>query len=101
MLDEAGKLKLNMTDAGTVSDPDQLRNKLRDIFKERENKGVFREGTNEVEKTVFLRMSPAGKYGNFMKLVETVKGAGAQPIGIQFDEVKLEDFQPDKPIRLR
>ena len=78
-LDKDGKLKLNNDDMGTVSDPKRLQDKLREIFKDRENNGVFRDGTNETEKTVFLKASGSSKYGDFIKLVESVKGGGAEP----------------------
>ena len=88
-LDKDGKLKLNNDDMGPVSDPKRLQDKLREIFKDRENNGVFRDGTNETEKTVFLKASGSSKYGDFIKLVEAVKGGGADPIGIQFDDVTM------------
>jgi biopolymer transport protein ExbD len=86
-LDQGGKLKLNNEALGTVSDPQGLKDRLADVFKQRENNGVFREGTNEVEKTVFLKVSGSPKYGDFIKLVDAVKTAGAEPIGIQIDDV--------------
>lgn len=82
-----GKISLNNEDMGTISDPKKLENMLAQVFKERESNGVFSEGTNEVEKTVFLRVSKSGKYGDFIKLVEAVKAAGAYPI--QIDDVGL------------
>jgi TonB family protein len=87
MLEKDSQLKLNNESAGTLSDAKVLRDKLTSIFKDRENNGVFREGTNEVEKTVFLQVSNSVRYGDFIKLVEAVKGSGAQPIGIQIDDV--------------
>lgn len=89
MLDKDGILMLNREDTGRISETELLKNKLDRIFKERESNGVFREGTNEVEKTVFLKVSKSGKYGDFIKLVEAVKGARAEPIGIQIEEVNL------------
>ncbi|MEP6850521.1 MAG: biopolymer transporter ExbD [Acidobacteriota bacterium] len=102
-LENEGKLSLNNedmgmvsdhnrgpADVGTVGDISRLENKLRQVFKAREMNGVFREGTNEIEKTVFLQASKSTKYGDFIKLVEAVKGSGAEPIGIQFDDVYLE-----------
>ena len=86
-LGKDGKLQLNNDDMGTISDPKRLQDKLMRIFRDRENNGVFRERTNEVEKTVFLKASGSGKYGDFIKLVEAVKGIGAEPIGIQIDDV--------------
>jgi biopolymer transport protein ExbD len=103
-LDKDGKLKLNNDDMGTVSDSKRLQTKLAEIFKDRENNGVFREGTNEVEKTVFLKASGPAKYGDFIKLVEAVKTAGAEPIGIQFDDVvplEIESIDPGKLRPLR
>lgn len=89
MLDKDGILMLNREDTGRISETELLKNKLDRIFKERESNGVFREETNEVEKTVFLKVSKSGKYGDFIKLVEAVKGARAEPIGIQIEEVNL------------
>ena len=88
-LEKDGKLRLNNDEMGTVTDPKKLVDKLREIFKLRENNGVFAEGTNEIEKTIFLRVSKSTKYGDFIKLVEAVKGAGSQPVGIQIDDVNL------------
>lgn len=80
-----GKISLNNEDLGMISNPEKLENLLVNIFRERENNGVFREGTNEVEKTVFLKVSKSSKYGDFIKLIEAVKAAGTQPIGILID----------------
>ncbi|MEP6789467.1 MAG: biopolymer transporter ExbD, partial [Acidobacteriota bacterium] len=89
MLENDGKLKLNNEDMGTITDSKKLENRLRQVFMDRENNGVFREGTNEIEKTIFLKAPKSSKYGDFIKLVEVVKLTGAQPIAIQFDDVIL------------
>ncbi len=89
MLQKDGKLTLNNEEMGMISDTKKLENMLANVFKERENNGVFREGTNEIEKTVFLRASKTSKYGDFIKLVEAVKTANAFPIGIQFDDANF------------
>ena len=89
MLERDGKLTLNREDMGMISDTKKLENMLVQVFKDREYNGVFREGTNEVEKTVFLKVAKSSKYGDFIKLVEAVKGAGTQPIGIQIDDVNF------------
>lgn len=85
-LESNGKLSLNNEDMGMISDTKNLEDKLVEIFKDRENNGVFREGTNEIEKTVFLNADKSSKYGDFIKLVEAVKGGGAEPIEIQMDD---------------
>lgn len=81
------KLSLNKDPFGDVSDPSALTNRLNEIFKDRENNGVFREGTNEVEKTVFIKSPRSVKYGDVVKVIDAVKQAGAQPIGLQIDDL--------------
>ncbi len=93
MLKKDGKLALNLEDLGMISDPTKLENRLIEVFKEREENGVFREGTNEIEKTVFLMVSKISNYGDFIKLVEAVKGARAEPIGIKIDDLNLRDVK--------
>src|SRR5215210_6791253 len=51
-IDKEGKLRLNQDDMGNIADSSGLTNKLSEVFKIREQSGVFREGTNEIEKTV-------------------------------------------------
>lgn len=86
-IDKSGVLKLNNESTGDVSETETLTDKLTEIFKERENNGVFREGTNEVEKTVFIKASLSLKYGDVIKVIDSVKLAGAQPIGLQIDDL--------------
>jgi biopolymer transport protein ExbD len=81
------KLKLNQEELGDVTDPSLLANRLSQIFKDRESNGVFREGTNEVEKTVFMKAPRLVKYGEVVKVIDAVKGAGASPIGLQIDDL--------------
>jgi biopolymer transport protein ExbD len=82
-----GNVTLNEQSAGNVADTEALTSKLSQIFKERENNGVFREGTNEVEKTVFLKAPKGIKYGEVVKVIDGIKTAGAQPIGLQIDDL--------------
>ncbi len=80
-------ISLNNESFGDVNDPSKLKNKLIQIFKERENNGVFRENTNEVEKTLFIKSPKAIHYGDVVKVIDAVKEAGAQPIGLQIDDL--------------
>lgn len=80
-------ITLNNEPAGDVSDTAELNGKLSKIFKDRENNGVFREGTNEVEKTVFIKSPRSVRYGNVVKVIDAAKTAGAQPIGLQIDDL--------------
>jgi biopolymer transport protein ExbD len=80
-------ITLNNEPYGDVSDTDRLSNKLKEVFKERENTGAFREGTNEVEKTLFIKSPKSIRYGDVVKVIDAVKTAGAEPIGLQIDDL--------------
>jgi len=86
-LDRNGRIYLNQEDKGTLSETERLTGQLKQIFAIRESEAVFRDGTNEVEKTVFLKVTGSTKYGDLVKMVEAVKLAGASPIGIQIDDI--------------
>lgn len=85
---DGGKLRLNTEDIGAVADTEPLTAKLQEVFKDREAKGVIREGTNEVEKTIFIKAPKSVKYGDVVKVIDAVKMAGAQPIGLQIDDLE-------------
>jgi biopolymer transport protein ExbD len=85
---DGGKLRLNQDDIGDISDTGPLTAKLEEVFKDREARGVLREGTNEVEKTVFIKAPRSVKYGDVVKAIDAVKLAGAQPIGLQIDDLE-------------
>ena len=84
---ENRSISLNNESAGSVDDPTALTAKLSDIFKQRETNGVFREGTNEVEKTIFLKSPKLAKYGDVVRVIDAAKLAGASPIGLQIDDL--------------
>lgn len=82
-----GALTLNNEALGNVTDTADLTNRLTTIFKEREANGSFREGTNEVEKTLFIKSPRSIRYGDVVKVIDAVKVAGASPIGLQIDDL--------------
>ncbi len=84
---ETKGITLNNDAFGDVTDTDKLSNKLREIFKERETNGVFRENTNEVEKTIFIKSPKSVRYGDVIKVIDAAKAAGASPIGLQVDDL--------------
>jgi biopolymer transport protein ExbD len=84
---ETRVVMLNNDSAGTIDDTTALTAKLADIFKQRESNGVFREGTNEVEKTIFIKSPKLAKYGDVVKVIDAAKFAGASPIGLQIDDL--------------
>ena len=80
-------ITLNNDKAGTLDDPSPLTNRLSELFKQRENNGVFREGTNQVEKTIFIKSPKSVRYGDVVKVIDAAKMAGAEPIGLQIDDL--------------
>ena len=82
-------LKLNRSnDFGTVEDSAKLIAGLQSEFKKRAIEGILREGTNEIEKTVFIKAPKNLDYGSVAKVVDAVKLSGAEPIGLQIDSLE-------------
>ena len=81
------QLLLNNEPVGSVDEPDPLFNALKGIFQQREQNDVRRENSNEIEKTIFIKSPTSIKYGDVARVIDTVKAAGAQPIGLQIDDL--------------
>jgi len=81
------QITLNNEAYGDVTDTTALSDKLRDVFKERENQGTLREGTNEVEKTIFIKAPKSVRYGDVVRVIDAAKSVGASPIGLQIDDL--------------
>ena len=81
------KVSLNNEDMGNISDLSGLTTKLSQTFKDRTQNNVLREGTNEIEKTLFIKSPRSVKYGAVVNVIDAVKQAGAQPIGLQIDDL--------------
>lgn len=84
-LTKDGKYKFNDTDI-TI---EALVDKLRTTFKENEDKVIFREGTNEIFKTVTIKAPKSARYGEVVRLIDEVKGAGAAPVILQVDDLEM------------
>lgn len=85
-LDDSGKISLNNEETGSINSLTPLKDFLRKIFKERAEYGAFREGTNEVETTVFIEVPLSANFVDVIKIAEALREAGATPIGLQIDE---------------
>lgn len=89
-------LKLNgLTDyMGTVDDPSKLGETLSALFKERKNNHVYRDEMltrfdlpedARIQKTVFVKAPRSMPYVNVTMVIDGLKGAGADPVGLQLD----------------
>lgn len=91
-------LRLNsLTEMGTVDDPSKLSSRLVALFEERTRNKVYRDDMRNridlpdrfrVEKTVFIKAPRNMPYGRIMRVMDGLKGAGAEPIGLQLDDLK-------------
>ena len=90
-------LHLNaLTDMGTVDDPSKLSQKLIALFEERTRNKVYRAEMLDrfdvpeqlrIEKTVFIKAPRGIRYGEVMQVMDGLKGTGAEPIGLQLDDL--------------
>ena len=91
-------LKLNgLTDMGTVDDMSKLNQKLAALFDERAKNHVYSDKmatrsdlpeSLRIERTVFIKAPRALSYGDIARLIDGIKGSGAEPIGLQLDNLK-------------
>jgi biopolymer transport protein ExbD len=89
-------IKLNQDQIGSVNDPSALAAKLQQIFSQRKEQHAYKYGmegaTNipedqRIEKTVFVKAPRALRYGDVVKVIDAIKGAGANPVGLQVDDL--------------
>ena len=77
-------LKLNeLTDMGTVDDMSPLVLRLKTLFEERTRNYNFKP-----EKTVFIKAPRHLPYGEVTRVLDGLKATGADPIGLQLDDLK-------------
>jgi biopolymer transport protein ExbD len=80
-------IKINGTDAGSLGDLSQLMSVLSETIKMRTAKGYIDPNTGLIAKTVFIKAPRSVKYGDVARLIDGVKGSGANPVGLQVDEL--------------
>lgn len=91
-------LKLNaLTGMGTIDDMSKLNQELASVFEKRTKNRVYRDDlvarsdmsdADRVLKTVFIKAPRALPYGELAKVIDGLKGSGANPIGLQLDDLK-------------
>jgi biopolymer transport protein ExbD len=86
-VDKTKNMFLNKDSLENIDETSKLMKALSGVFKQREVNGVFREGTNEIEKNTTLKASLSLNYGDVAKVLNAMKGSGAQPITIQIDDL--------------
>ena len=92
-----GTLELNNNGGmGTVNDTGKLSAELARIFQERLDEHIYRwdmlsradlPEEARIMKTVFIKAPKSIAYGEVAKVVDGIKGAGANPVGLQIDNL--------------
>ena len=86
----------NVIAEGQVADSSAIGKALSDEFKLRKDQGIWKEGMEaaavspdeKIERTVFVKAPQTFKYGDVVKVIDTVKGAGASPVGLQTEALE-------------
>jgi biopolymer transport protein ExbD len=90
------QLKLNQDNMGSVNDTAPLSQKLLQLFRQRADTHAYKQGmetrtdlpeSQRIEKTVFVKAPRSVKYGDVVKVIDAIKGAGASPVGLQVDDL--------------
>lgn len=91
-------LKLNRdADMGTLDDMSKLTTKLVSVFDQRTRNRAYRPDLMNridlpedvrIEKTVFIKAPRSISYGEVARVMDSLKGTGASPIGLQLDDLK-------------
>lgn len=90
------QLKLNADSIGSVNDTSPLSQRLAQLFQQRKETRAYRPGmetradvpeADRIEKTVFVKAPRSLKYGDVVKVIDAIKGAGASPVGLQVDDL--------------
>ena len=82
---------------GSVNDPSNISSALATEFKARKDEQRWKTGfenqvqlspDDRIEKTVFIKAPETFKYGDVVKIIDAVKGAGANPVGLQTEALE-------------
>ena len=97
-VDRDSRLKLNRGDfIGTTTETTRLTAELAEQFKRRVEAGTWRSDAaglfslpplERIERTVFIKAPRSLRYGEVARVVDALKGVGANPIGLQIDDLE-------------
>jgi len=89
-------IKLNADSMGSVNDVAPLAQRLALVFAQRKDQRAYKIGMenrtdlkeeDRSEKTVFVKAPRSLRYGDVVKVIDAIKGAGANPVGLQVDDL--------------
>lgn len=90
-------LKLNsLKDMGSANDTSKLASTLVDLFEKRIQNHTYRDDARDrvdlpdsvrIERTVFIKAPRSLPYADVVRVLDGIKGAGANPVGLQIDDL--------------
>ena len=89
-------IKLNADSIGSVNDTAPLAQRLLLVFQQRKEQRAYKIGMetrsdlkeeDRIEKTVFVKAPRSLRYGDVVKVIDAIKGSGANPVGLQVDDL--------------
>ena len=90
-------LMLNsLTDMGSVNDTSKLSTTLSDLFQQRLQNHAYSDRLRDridlpeamrIERTVFIKAPRSIPYGEVVRVLDGIRGAGASPVGLQIDDL--------------
>ena len=91
-IDHGSLLEINHeTGLGSVEEPKKMVDRLKDVFDQRKNGyGSPLGGNTDTHTAVFIKAPRSLNYGSVAKVVDAVKSSGADPIGLQIDDLNLD-----------
>ncbi|MBA3240239.1 MAG: biopolymer transporter ExbD [Acidobacteria bacterium] len=87
----------NQIAESSVNDVGKVASTLAAEFKERKDQQLWKENfegradlspDERIEKTVFVKAPQTFKYGDVVKVIDAIKGAGASPVGLQTEALE-------------
>ena len=92
-----GSLMLNnVSDMGSVNDTSKLGATLSDLFQQRLKNHAYGDRMRDrvdlpeamrIERTVFIKAPRSLPYGEVVRVLDGIRGAGASPVGLQIDDL--------------
>jgi hypothetical protein len=92
--DDKGQVTLNNEAYGSLKDLSVIGSRLKQIFKEREDNGVFRENTNEIEKSVFVRATESARFADLSSFAKAISMSGGDRLWLAIEKIGLMEDPP-------
>lgn len=93
--DDKGAVTLNNEPYGSMQDLSVIQLKLKNLFKEREANGVFRENTNEIEKTVFVRVPESAMFADVRSFAKALGDIGSDHLWLAIEKIDWIEERPE------